>query len=238
MNFDIASEEINWLRENYSELTFFPGTPPLVNGTFNFDAQYKDEVNKKEYPRIKDAYDIEIVFSNIPPSSLPQVKETGGRIKKVKENFALASLADVHMYPNGNLCLCTYPEEKQKFANGFNLKDFFEKLLIPYFYAQSYYEKEKTWIWGERSHGVLGLLESYLENRQNGENYSLTEEYLDDLKQLVGSEPFLAALKKNKIVGHWLCFCNSKLQFRNCHTEAFRGLWNLKEDIKKNSIDL
>jgi hypothetical protein len=45
-------------------------------------------------------------------------------------------------------------------------------------------------------------------------------------------------LGKQKIKGHWLCFCGSQKKFRNCHDQAFRGMWNFKEDLKRAKLKL
>lgn len=224
MSFLISRNDIWWLEEKYPDLKYFSDTnaPPQIKGLLKFDAVYED---RGKNHRIEDEYNIEIILTNKLPSILPQVKETDGRIKKAKEKFGKKLLADVHMYPDEAVCLCVYPEEKTRLPNGFKLQDFFEKLLIPYFYAQSNFEKTGEWIWGERSHGSLGLLESYLENRSDGQNLDQTKEYVHYLKQLNDSEPFFQALRqKGEIKGHMHCFCGSQLKFRNCHWDAYRGL--------------
>jgi len=237
MSFNISDGDIEWLKKNYSGLKFYSGNPPVIRGTLEFDALYKDKESEQDHPRIKDSYEIEIILSSKSPSILPRIRETGGRIKKAKEKFGKESLADIHVNPDETVCLCAYPEEKIKLPNGFDLKDFFGGLLIPYFYAQSFFEKTGKWIWGERSHGTLGLLESYFDNRGDGKNIGLTKGYIEDLKQLQDSELFYQTLfKRKKIKGHVPCYCGSKLKFRNCHKNAFYGLWNLKEDIKSNKI--
>lgn len=238
MSFIISDGDIKWLEKNYPDLKYFSviNTPSQIKGLLKFDAVYED---KGKNHRIKDEYKIEIVLTSKPPSTLPQVKETDGRIKKAKEKFSKELLADVHMYPDEAVCLCAYPEEKTKLPNGFKLPNFFEKLLIPYFYAQSNFEKTGEWIWGERSHGTLGLLESYLESRKGGHNIDQIKEYVYYLRQLNDSEPFFQALRqKEKVKGHMSCFCGSQLKFRNCHKDAYQGLWNLKEDIQRNKIDI
>ncbi len=244
MTLDIQESDLNWLHREYPSLVFTSGNPSIIKGMLEFDMLYEGDhyVIKpgdllKSPKRIKDSYEIEIRLENIQPSTLPQVREIGGRLLAVKEKYQKQFTADVHMYANGTLCLCAFPEEKTKLSKGFNLKDFFEYLLIPFFYAQSYYEKYGQWIWGERSHGPLGLLESYADNRVNGDNKRLIQEYLDDLKRLPESKPFIdALLEKDKVKGHRDCFCGSKIKLRRCHSVAFQGLWHFKEDIRKHKI--
>lgn len=248
MKFDVTSDEIKWLNKNYPKLSFTKGDPSTISGTLDFDMVYFGDmyrinpIDSKDLShkgRIKDSYDIEVTLESTPSSILPQVKETGGRIKKAKEKHNKKLLADVHMYASENLCLCARPEESKRLPNGFNLMDYFNNLVIPHFYAQSHFEKTGKWIWGDRSHGSLGIFESYFEFRENGDDVVLIKSYLEDLKKTEDSKDYLEVLsKKGKIKGHWLCFCKSNTRFRNCHPEAFKGMWNLKEDTKRNKIPL
>jgi len=236
MSFVIHPEEIEWLKNNFSDLKFNNDTPPVINGIFKFEAVYQEESGQK-YPVIKDSYKIEIRFSNNSLSLLPEVRETGNRISNIISTLGETS-ADLHVNPDGTVCLCPYTAEKRKLPNGFNLKDFFNNLLIPYFYGQSYYEKNKEWPWGEYSHGELGLLEDYLENRGEGNNLELIKEFIENFKKIAFSDSYFALVKKGKIKGHTVCFCGSNKKIRNCHNLSFKGLWHLKEDIKKNKMKL
>lgn len=227
----VSKSEVKWLKKFYPDLTFIPGTPPIIKGLFKFDAVYNGL-------RVRDTYKIEITLSDRFPSILPKVKEIGGRIKKAKEKHKKNSFADVHLYTDDSSCLCAYPEEKIKLPNGFNLKDFFEHLLTPHFYAQNRFEKTGEWIWGDRSHGTLGLLESYFEFRDE-DNLDLIKEYIKDLRTINDSAPFAKLLSgKDQIKGHVRCYCGSNKEFRDCHKNAFHGFWNLKEDIRNSGIKL
>lgn len=236
MSFTLTPEEVKWLKGNYPDLKFHNGTPPVIKGLFKFEAIYQKE-NAQKYPVIKGTYEIEIKLSSNPSSSLPEVRETGGRISSVISKLGKTS-ADLHVNPDKTVCLCPYTAEKRKLPNGFNLKDFFINLLIPYFYGQSYYEKNKEWPWGEYSHGELGLLEDYLENRGDGNNNELIVEFIENFKRIAFSDTCFALARKGKIKGHSLCFCNSNKRIRDCHNFSFRGLWHLKEDIKNNKIKI
>ena len=45
------------------------------------------------------------------------------------------------------------------FAAGYSLESHVNELLIPYFYAQTYFSRYGKWPWGELSHGFVGLLQ-------------------------------------------------------------------------------
>lgn len=229
MNFDVSTEEIKWLKENFPRLKFYKGTPSVIKGFLAFEWKYQSLNNEKTFPTIKDVYEIEIKLTTNFLSSLPQVKEIGKRIP---------NSVDFHVNPNGTLCLCPYPDEKIRLPNGFNLKDYFDNLLIPFFYTQSYYEKNKEWAWGEYSHGELGIFEYYIENRGDGKNIDLIKEVLENLKNSSKAYAYPLLLNADKIKGHILCSCELQRKIRDCHNVPFKGLWNLKEDIKKNKIKI
>lgn len=241
----ISKAERNWLKNNYPKLKFqkklFKPIPKVV-GNLEFDMSYNKKnssysihYDNKYIPedfRIKDSYQIEIILERNKLSLLPKVKETGNRILKVAEKREL-NHRDLHIDSNGSVCLCVRIEEKKYLPKGFNLKDFFHELLIPFFYWESYFEKFNKEPWEHYSHEELGLLESYAEMEIVDKdviegvllNLSLSknwERYKDWLFQ-----------KRGNIQGHWDCLCGSSKEIRKCHPKVFQGLWNLKRDIKK-----
>lgn len=247
MSLNINPEALKWLNEHYPKLTYVDN-PPIIKGQLEFSMVYLGDryiinpvdpshLNHKLY--IRDSYEVEITLEKMPASILPGVKETGGRIKSVKEKYHKESLADVHMYNSEHLCLCARPEEESRLPNGFIWEDFFNNLLIPFFYEQSYFEKTGEWIWGERSHGCLGIFESYFDYRRISNTFDVLKKYILDLKANLDIFLYSKALMgKQKIKGHWLCFCGSRKKFRNCHNLAFRGMWNFKEDLSRAKIKL
>lgn len=248
MNLSISLEDIKWLSENYPRLKYINQEPALIKGTIDFGMLYlgdhylinslsPQDLNHPLY--IKDSYEIEITLQTMPASILPSVREINGRIKKAKDKHYKENLADVHMYPSEHLCLCTHPEENIKLPNGFLLKDFFNHLLIPYFYGQSHFEKTGNWIFGERSHGCLGIFESYFDFRTLYDPIGTIKKYINDLKINSDIKFYKRALvSKQKIKGHWPCFCGSQKRFRNCHNLAFKGLWSFKEDLRFHKLSM
>jgi len=146
--------------------------------------------------RIIDSFSIEIEFPKDFPKSIPIVREKGGRIPK-----------DIDRHnPNGVACLLV-PENVKKYYNPekSSIVDFIEKCVKPFFIGQSFYEEEKEWLFGERSHGFKGVFEYYKE--EFGENSDKV------IKKLI------EYLKKKEIKGHWPCYCGSGKKLRNCHMQ-------------------
>jgi len=237
----LKDEDEKWLHKHYSTLKIQKrndGVSEIV-GPFTFSMVFQSEgkpyvINPApdytDGTKIEDGYQIRIELHGSEFSDLPQVYETGLRLKKVAENRNLRQ-EDLHINPSGAACLCIRPEESSNLPDGFSLENFFNILLVPFFYAQSYFEKNNSWPWGQYSHGVWGFIEWYL--GQEKPTAGTLEDLLERL-QKYGNEwakikPALAP--KHRIKGHHDCICGKIEKMRNCHPEVLRGLWKLKQDM-------
>lgn len=233
----IKDIDLIWLEANYPGLIYFP-EKNILHGCLWFKMVYypasgmlviepNETTSTEDGILIEDAYELDFCLDNI--HSEVVVRETAGRILRTKEKWKFKELADVHMYSDGILCLCPKPEEKIRLPNGFNIRDFIKRLVIPYLYYQSYLEKYGKEPWKSSSHGDLGLLESYMSQ------FSTKTPPKDIVKQYVES---LTLDLKNTIVGNKrykdenLCLCGSNRFFKNCHKEAFEGYKKLLSDYR------
>ena len=151
------------------------------------------------------------------------------------------SPADLHINQNGSACLCLNLEETKYLPNGFNLPDFFNYLVVPFFYAQSYFRDFGLWPWGEYGHGLAGILESYL-------NYDTSKEYTETF--IVAFEKFCQKnnlnlnfykeqLRMKKIKGKNKCpLCKSGKQWLKCHEKSLLGFRRLKKHMDILGIKL
>lgn len=219
--FDLRLNEQDrvWLAERYPNLKISDSNSAIISGVLQFDMIY-EPLNE----RIQDQYVIEIEMSPGPTSSLPKVKETATRIPKT---------ADRHINPNDEICcLCSSFLEEKWFPDGFKIDIFFETVLIPYFFGQTYFEKYQKWPWGEYSHGLMGLLESYLEI-QGPIDRKILERVIGVLRNQKEWPVCLEYLKKKGYIkGHWGCAHDLGKIFRFCHPIALRGLCKIKHDIQ------
>lgn len=222
-----------WLRENYPDL-YFDDEKQNIRGELYFKMYFSS--NNEGYVInpdssyytcngivIEDVYEIEIDLYD--SRLVPLVKEIGGRILKSKEKWHLKSLSDLHINNNGTACLCVKTEEPAIMPRGFNLKDFFENLLIPFFYYQSFFEKYGKESWKGYSHGDLGILENYLNTKVSTARTIL-------LFYEIISPTLQQYIVRNKYFKKYhLCFCNSGKRFKKCHKKAFYGYKKLRKDI-------
>lgn len=221
---ELSKNDQKWLQEKYPDLTITRENGiHVVSGEFQFDAKFNDE-------RIIDTYRVKIELQGNQFSDLPNVIETGSRIRKISEERGIP-LPDLHSYEDGSTCLCLRLAESDYFPDGFFFPIFIEKLVVPFFYAQSYFEEHKIWPWETYSHGVYGWLEWYLD--QKNVSPDVTDDFFIKLKstqewQKIRNELF----KKGGVKGHHPCICGSSQKYRNCHNKVFRGLWKLQQDAK------
>ena len=149
----------------------------------------------------EDRYSIEILFLNDYPLTLPQVRETGGRIPHT---------SDRHVNPkDGTACLCI-PDEWFIQRPDESLLTFLRGPLYNYFLSQKTYETLGEWPLGERRHGNDGLLDFYQESLGT-EDPQVIKKYLE-----------YVCLQTPK--GHWDCPCGSGKRIRNCHHEKIADL--------------
>jgi len=151
-----------------------------------------------------DRYLIEIELPADYPKSVPRVREKGERIPKD---------IDHHIFPNdGTCCLFVRDEQWRHYREGITILEFISGPVYQYFLSQSHFELAGKWLFGERGHGIWGILEYYSDELGSR-----------DLKFILG---FLDYLSKPVVKGHWNCFCGSGKRLRGCH---FQKLLEMRE---------
>lgn len=143
--------EIYDFLNNHPRMSLLPlnGGSLCLKGTYEFQAVFQNK------PAIYDSYSISIEIPEDFPFHLPIVKEIGGKIP--------ASL-DNHINYDGSICLGSPINLMRQIYSSPTLNTFAKKCITPYLYAMSYRSKYGgDLLFGELSHGVLGLLEDYKE---------------------------------------------------------------------------
>lgn len=246
LDLTLNDNDKEWLQAHYPSLKVHVKDKKLfeIIGSLRFSMAFSGEgkpyvidppPNNNEGVKIEDEYKVRIELRGSEFSNLPQVYESDDRLEKIVRDRNL-KLEDLHINPSGAACLCIQQEETDNLPSGFNLKDFFNNLVIPFFYAQSYFEKNNTWPWGQYSHGVWGLVEWYL--KQKNPTKQATEDFLDRLKRYSREWQLLVKwlAPKYRVKGHHQCACGSSEKFRNCHKDVLHGVWKLKETIGKFGV--
>lgn len=117
-----------------------------------------------------------------------------------------------HSYTNGKLCLETDSKIRIRFINGFNLIDWMDEFVEPYFVSYEYYQLYGEFPNGERQHGILGIIESYQD--------------LLHAKDLNETYIIMRYIRNTVYRGHHSCPCGSKLHLRSCHGKWLLPFYN------------
>ena len=122
----------------------------LLIGNFNLNAMYNNV-------RLEGHFNLQIKINiNTYTKSIPTVIYLDNSISK---NF--------HKNSNNNLCLGTNVEQELIFSKNPTIKGFIENLLIPYLFSYLYWVKYNEVPFGERSHGIYGIYEFYVDYFDN-----------------------------------------------------------------------
>ena len=155
---------------------------------------------------VEDSYQLELQIPEDYPESPPYVFETEGRIPKDFEHFM----------PAGNFCLEAPVEVRRRFAQHRNLWRFIDEQVVPFLFAYSYKRDFGTLPFGDRPHGIEGLLLYYIEFSQVARGSAGTlQEFFDN-----SGIPAMKLLKC--LADAWApplmsCPCGSGRKLQDCH---------------------
>ena len=230
----VTPDDINWFNQYQSLLnvstdgTYFE----RLEGSLTVDMCYiadekyiiaPDKKQKEMGTYIYDSYQIKACHNE--DGFIPKVYETDKRIISYAQNKKYPP-CDLHVNsPDGNVCLCPKPQERLKLVNDYTLKDFFLYLVIPFFYAQSFFEKFDYWPWGDYSHGDMGILECYAKYLHQAREKDV---FFADTVKALKAENQMVLSSSEQITRQTICFCGSGKKFRKCHPKAWDGIKLLK----------
>lgn len=158
---------------------------------------------QKEYP-------IEIIIP-INSNEFPTVIDKGNMIAQEYP----------HRYTNGELCLETNTAIKLRFIDGFDLVAWMDEFVEPYFFSYEYYSRYGEFPFGERPHGLEGIVHTYQQLF-----------HADNLQQACS---LLVYAAEDNYRGHIQCPCKSGKKLRNCHGPY---LFPFMTDPRKKDIAL
>lgn len=189
----VLLEEIESTLDAYADLRLVEENQTiLVRGTFPV---------LDDRGEVLDRYQVEVRFPGDYPVSLPHVYETAGRVPRT---------VDRHTYtPSGRCCVVVDEDWLVKVGEP-SFRAFLDGPVRNYFIGQTLVEAVHPWPFGERSHAVKGLVETY------GEWFD-TEDKATVLRHL-------ECIRHEQIKGHWLCPCGSGEKLRKCHLEKVRDV--------------
>ena len=108
-----------------------------------------------------------------------------------------------HRYSDGSLCLETSTTIRLRFVDGFDLVAWMDEFVEPYFFSYEYYDRYGSFPFGERPHGLNGVIHTYQELF-----------HTDDLEKAC---LLLRYVAESTYRGHAPCPCGSGERLRKCH---------------------
>lgn len=123
-----------------------------------------------------------------------------------------------HRYADGSLCIETDTAIRMRFVDGFDLVAWMDEFVEPYFFSYEYYTRYEKFPFGERPHGLLGILDTYQDI------VCATQENVATLLCYAAEEVYR---------GHLPCPCGSGNKLRNCHGQY---LYPIMTNQRKKAI--
>jgi len=166
----------------------------ILAGNMKFSAIIKLE-------KFTGGFEVNVIFPIDYPSSIPKAINVNNNV----------SAHYKHFLEDGSLCFGVPTDLYCKINHEDSIEFFLKKILIPYYLSYKYwYENNGLTLFDERSHGIKGIIEFYLEHF-----HLKTRSSLYQLFDLIESN----SLKETE-----LCPCGSELIYQNCHHKQIQEL--------------
>jgi hypothetical protein len=230
----ISGEDKRWVCDNHPGLV--PTTDGVV-GTIQFMATYNDALNRflslgagilDDVGGIKLSckYQIRIApRDRVIYSSLPALYVDGVELIEDRHFSRIDSSA----------CLCSPLQESEFLCPALDFRRFFEQLVIPFLYGQSFFSDYGRWPWKDYAHGATGLLESFFDENISDQNE--IGNFLSTLALDKSAWPLIReALQRDQVKGHTACFCPKHDVIRRCHPRALAGLRRLHSEVRERLL--
>lgn len=170
-------------------------------------------VDKKD----DDLYRVEIDLWPF-PNRFPTVWEVGERIPRKVER---------HIFTTSKACCFTTDAKEQILVAKYikTLLDFINKIAIPYFQNNSYFEIEGKYKNGEYSHTAFGPLEGY------GDILGI-----NSLKII--TSVLLDRLARKKYHRNYPCYCGINKKIKKCHLGNYKDLKHVSNATIRNDLTI
>ena len=189
---EISEDNIKWLNQWYPELKVNKFEDhSVLEGIFRFRVGYNKKRKKYifleqgETPSdgtrvIEDSYKIRITFRKN-GNCFREVEEIGGKIKEIAKIKGITDLRELHFYENDSkVCVIGYLDEDLDIS----FIEFLDRVILQFFYDQSYFRRYDKWPRKVYSHGILGLLENYYyQSRKMSVDTDMTKQCLKELNK-------------------------------------------------------
>lgn len=166
----VALQQVQSLLQCYKELKVVTVEDSQIklSGNIEINREWNDV-------RLNKDYSITIIIP-IESNQVPYVIDAGNQIDS----------SYPHRYKDGGLCLEIDTVIKLKFLNGMTLSEWMLNYVETYFFSYEYFKRYGVFPFGERAHGIIGLLDYYGEKLNETD---LTKTYY--LMRYIATKPYL-----------------------------------------------
>lgn len=184
-----ANAQINAILEKYPDLHIVEANSSQIR------LRGSIHVNRKAVEfTVNHHYMVELLIP-VDSNQLPSVYEIGEDIDAGYQ----------HRYSDGKLCLETDTTIRLRFCEGINLLEWMDVFVEPYFFSYEYYQRFGLFPFGERPHGIEGVIDTYKEQFHETDPVTVVR--------------LLKYIATGRYRGHQTCPCGSKRRIRDCHGE-------------------
>ena len=143
--------------------------------------------------RLVEKYALLIEVAPTFPCAIPIVTEKSDNIPKNYE----------HMFEDHSFCLGARFELLVKLKDDPSLVKFLEGPIRSYLYSALYRERYGCYPYGDRSHGLMGIMEAYMDHF--------------DVRDMAVALKIMGYIAEGNYRGHLECPCGSGYRVRDCH---------------------
>lgn len=154
------------------------------------------------------------------------ISEYEGKLPYVVDRGKVVDSEYPHIYSDGKLCLATDIDMQMAFDKDPSLVRWIKDFVEPYFVSYEYYKRYGMFPVGERAHGALGILQSYME---------IFNVDLCRAKQII------LYLSCKSYRGNQSCPCGSGIRIRKCHGKVFLKFYNnpvLRDQVRADHLNI
>ncbi|MEX2405085.1 MAG: hypothetical protein WD579_00615 [Candidatus Paceibacterota bacterium] len=208
----ITKEEIEWLNHNFPDLQV-NNESNVIEGTVWFNSVYDKVANEfTAFPKPGVVYAGEMFAGKY------EVKITkSDKKRRVPELQVFIDqskwIPNRHFYDIGYGKACVAgPVEEDNLFTRYSFYEYFERFVIQFLYAQSYFDKHGKWPWFAYAHNAAGILESFSKSEKT------KSQTLACLKRLKANRRWdeVRSILGGRFDGK-KCLCGSKSMLNKCH---------------------
>ena len=174
-------------------------TTYTLQGNYHFAAIWNEISYRKDYK-------LKVVISGDFPLTMPKIYCCDNSF----DNYS-------HLNLDKSFCLGVIIDNYLKLQHSPTILNFFKLLVDPYLYSFEFVKEFGIMPFGERPHGINGVLEFYKEYFEEQD----TEKCKQILKYVVENRQYR---------GHHSCPCGSGLSLRKCHGNILKTVFEQKGD--------